>query len=884
MGNATANKGDTSMSEQNDEPKKKPLTLGGGSLSLTKTVDAGKIRQSFAQGRTKTVAVEVKKTIKVAGKTTTVTAPVTSISANTDAAVDGKLSDAKAQAANQMLTREEREARLRALQTASQPGEDQNSVRKKLEEEYVRRTTEMERQRVEEAEAKKRRDEEDARKKTEAEAKKKADVQVKKIEAPATPVRPTNPNLSQIGRRVVYEAPESPRVAVDDSVDAEEKTTKSGQTKLTLGKTAKKLPGGFKDGGDGKRTGKLTARDIMAEEEEGVRSRSMAAMRRAREKQKRQGSSEETIKQAREVIVPETITVQDLANRMAERGADVIKSLMKLGVMASFTQAIDADTAELIVAEFGHKVKRVAESDVELGMRGSDDNEADLQTRPPVVTIMGHVDHGKTSLLDAIRQTDVVAGEAGGITQHIGAYMVTAPSGQKITFIDTPGHEAFSEMRARGANATDIVVLVVAADDGVMPQTIEALSHAQAAKAPIIVAINKMDKPGANPTRVLTDLLSHNIVTEAMGGETLAVEVSAKEKTNLDKLEEAILLQAEIMKLRANPNRQAEGIVIEAKLEKGRGSVATVLVQRGTLKVGQIFVTGKESGRVRALIDDKGKNIVAATPGMPVEVVGLNGTPLAGDDFVVVENDKRAAEITEYRQRQAKVKQNVAGRGSLQDMFAKIKSGEVKELGVIVKSDVHGSLEAIKGSLEKLANSEVAVKVLQASVGGITESDVALASATGALVIGFNVRANAQARDIAKRDGIDIRYYSIIYEIIDDIKAALTGMLTPELREEIIGNAEIRDVFNITKVGKVAGCYVTNGIVKRGAGVRLLRDSTVIHTGTLKTLKRFKDEVKDVKEGFECGMAFENYDDIKAGDVIECYETKAMKRSLDSVA
>ncbi len=868
------------MSDQSEEPKKKPLSLGGGSLSLTKTVDGGKIRQSFAQGRTKTVTVEVKRTVKVAGKTTTVTAPVAEIPQASDAAVGGKLPDNKANSNLPTLTAQEREARLRALQTAASAGEDQSSVRKKLEQEYVRRTAEIEKQRVEEIEAQKRREEEDARKKTEAEAKKKADAQVKKMEAPAP--RPVNPDLAQIGRRVTYGERAAP--VVDNTADEREAPAKSGPGKLTLGKAAKKLPGGFKDGGDGMRTGKLTARDIMAEEEEGVRSRSLAAMRRAREKQKRQGMSEETVKQVREVVVPETITVQDLANRMAERGADVIKSLMKLGVMASFTQAIDADTAELIVAEFGHKVKRVAESDVELGMRGSEDTDTDLQPRPPVVTIMGHVDHGKTSLLDAIRQTNVVSGEAGGITQHIGAYMVTAPSGQKITFIDTPGHEAFSEMRARGANATDIVVLVVAADDGVMPQTIEALSHAQAAKAPIIVAINKMDKPGANPTRVLTDLLSHNIVTEAMGGETLAVEVSAKNKTNLDKLEEAILLQAEIMKLRANPNRHAEGIVIEAKLEKGRGSVATVLVQRGTLKVGQIFVTGKESGRVRALIDDKGKNVVAATPGMPVEVVGLNGTPLAGDDFVVVENDKRAAEITEYRQRQAKVKQNVAGRGSLQDMFAKIKSGEIKELGVIVKSDVHGSLEAIKGSLEKLANSEVAVKVLQASVGGITESDVALASATGALVIGFNVRANAQARDIAKRDGIDIRYYSIIYEIIDDIKAALTGMLTPELREEIIGNAEIRDVFNITKVGKVAGCYVTTGIVKRGAGVRLLRDNTVIHTGTLKTLKRFKDEVKEVKEGFECGMAFENYDDIKSGDVIECYETKEMKRTLESVA
>ncbi len=831
------------MTEGTDDKKKKPLSLGGGSPSLTKTVDAGKIRQSFAQGRSKTVTVEVKRKVGTPLK------PGVTPAAEAASASVQMAKDAETQKALQNLTREEREARLRALQTASQQGEDQASVRRKLEEEFARRQVELEQSRKDAEGAKKRREEEDARKQTESTARQKAEVQARKVELPTS-------------RRV--------------GEDEEESAAKAaGKHKRVVNK---------KEESTEPRTGRLTLRDISMAEEDAVRVRSMASMRRAREKEKRKGTVDEAQKQVREIIVPETITVQELSNRMAARGADVIKSLMKLGVMATFSQSIDADTAELVVTEFGHKIKRVADSDVEIGIKGGEDIEGDLLARPPVVTIMGHVDHGKTSLLDAIRQTEVAAGEAGGITQHIGAYTVKAPSGQPITFIDTPGHEAFSEMRARGANVTDIVVLVVAADDGVMKQTIEAINHAQAANAPIIVAINKIDKPGANPQRVLTELLSHNIVTEAMGGEVLAVEVSAKEKRNLDKLEEAILLQAEIMKLRANPNRSAEGVVIEAKLEKGRGSVATVLVQKGTLKVGQIFVAGAEWGRVRALIDDKGKNTVSAGPGIPVEVVGLNGTPTAGDDFAVVDSEKRANEISEYRVRKLREKQNVAGRGTLTDMFAKIKAGEVKELGVIVKSDVHGSLEAIKGSLEKLANNEVAVKVLNSGVGGITESDIALASATGSLVIGFNVRANAQARDIAKRDGVDIRYYSIIYEIVDDVKQALTGMLAPELREEIIGNAEIRDVFNITKVGKVAGCYVTNGVVKRGAGVRLLRDSTVIHTGTLKTLKRFKDEVKEVKEGFECGMAFENYDDIKSGDVIECYETKEMKRTLESVA
>ncbi|HYD65624.1 translation initiation factor IF-2, partial [Azospirillum sp.] len=568
---------------------------------------------------------------------------------------------------------------------------------------------------------------------------------------------------------------------------------------------------------------------------------------------------------------------------MAERGADVIKALMRMGVMATINQTIDADTAELLISEFGHRVRRVSEADVELGLRADDDNMDAMMPRPPVVTIMGHVDHGKTSLLDALRQTDVVSREAGGITQHIGAYQVQLESGARITFIDTPGHAAFTEMRARGANVTDVVVLVVAANDGVMPQTIEAIHHAKAAKVPIIVAINKIDLPDAKPDRVRQELLQHELVVEEMGGDIQTVEVSAKAKINLDKLEEAILLQAEILELKSNPGRTAEGVVVEAKLERGRGSVATVLVQRGTLRVGDVFVTGSEWGRVRALINDRGQNVEEAAPATPVEVLGLNGTPLAGDDFTVVESEARSREIAEFRQRKKREAAVAAtARGSLQDMFSRIQAGEAKELPVVIKGDVQGSIEAISSSLEKLTaeNTEVKVRVLHASVGAINESDITLANASNAMVIGFNVRANPQARDLAKRDGVEIRYYSIIYNVIDDVKAALTGMLAPTLRERFIGYATIREVFNITKVGKVAGCMVTQGTVKRGAGVRLLRDNVVIHEGTLKTLKRFKDEVKDVREGYECGMAFENYDNIQAGDVIEAFEIEEVARTL----
>jgi translation initiation factor IF-2 len=558
----------------------------------------------------------------------------------------------------------------------------------------------------------------------------------------------------------------------------------------------------------------------------------------------------------------------------------VIKLLMKQGDMHTINDIIDADTAQLIAEELGHSVKRVSESDVEEGLLGTEDTDELLVSRAPVVTIMGHVDHGKTSLLDALRKTDVVASEAGGITQHIGAYQVETASGL-ITFIDTPGHEAFTSMRARGAKVTDIVVLVVAADDGVMPQTIEAINHARAAKVPIIVAINKIDKQQANPTRVRTDLLSHEIVVESMGGDTLEVEVSATKAINLDKLLEAILLQSEVLGLKANPDRASAGIVIEAQLDRGRGPVATVLVQNGTLHLGDIFVAGSAWGRVRALIDDKGSQVADAGPSVPVEVLGLNNAPEAGDPFVVVESESRAREITEYRDRKRReTRGTAAARSSLEQMMSQLKEGARKEVPVLVKADVQGSAEAIVQAVEKLSTDEVAARVIHYGVGAISESDISLAQASGAVVLGFNVRANQQARDAAERAGIEVRYYNIIYDLVDDVKAVMSGFLAPTLRETFLGNAQILEVFNISKVGKVAGCRVTEGTVQRGAKVRLIRDNVVVHEGTLSTLKRFKDEVREVQAGQECGMAFENYQDMRAGDIIECFRVESVKRTL----
>ncbi len=887
------------MSDQGNESGKKVLSLAPrGTLKLdaakpgaaagSKPAADAMVRQSFSHGRSKTVAVEVKKK-RAAHPEVTVPQVGTPGSARPVPRTSAPLE----------LTDHEREARARALRTlqenaaarsaapalpsiaelnrpvapppapaaptAAAPAAakplDREALRKQ-EMEEMKRIKEQERHAATQAELK-RQQEENAKRRAESD---RASGNTNSLSDERRRPADTTTTATALPGRIAGQLGLN-RVAEDDG--------RGGVRRRSTGGAGRPREGG----------GDRVSIDAALTGEDNVRRRSIASIRRRAEKARQHYLQQQEPKEkvVREVVLPEVITVQELANRMAEKGADVVKTLMKMGMLVTITQTIDADTAELVAGEFGHKIKRVTEADVLDGLSGAEDAAGEVKSRPPVVTIMGHVDHGKTSLLDALRKTHVAEGEAGGITQHIGAYQVTLPKGGKITFIDTPGHAAFSEMRARGANVTDIVVLVVAADDGIMPQTIEAISHAKAAKVPIIVAINKCDLPGANPQRVRTELLQHDLVVEALGGEVLDVEVSAKKGTNLDKLLESILLQAEVLDLKANPNRDAHGTVIEAKMEKGRGSVATVLVQKGTLKQGDIFVAGAEWGRVRAMVNERGETVTAAPPATPVEVLGLNGTPEAGDDFTVVDSEARAREVAEYRARKRREASSAAAaRGSLDQMFAQIKAGEVKELPIVIKGDVHGSIEAIAGALAKLTSegSEVKARVLHAGVGPITESDVTLAGASKAFIIGFNVRANPQAREIAKRDGLEIRYYSIIYQVIDDVKAALTGMLKPTLREKFIGYASIREVFNITKVGKVAGCMITEGVVKRGAGVRLLRDNVVIHTGTLKTLKRFKDEVKEVKEGFECGMAFENYDDIQAGDVIEAFEMEEIAREL----
>jgi translation initiation factor IF-2 len=672
--------------------------------------------------------------------------------------------------------------------------------------------------------------------------------------------------------------PVAARAAVGDDEEGARTIRRPGvpAKPTALPKTPKTAPG------EEKRRGRLTLANATSGEDE--RTRSLAAFRRRNQRLMGHRQVEQKEKIAREVIIPETITIQELANRMSERAVDVIKMLMKQGQMHKITDVIDSDSAQLIAEELGHTVKRVAESDVEEGLFDTPDVDENLVTRPPVVTIMGHVDHGKTSLLDAIRKTNVVSGEAGGITQHIGAYQVTSPLGGKITFIDTPGHAAFTAMRARGAKVTDIVVLVVAADDGVMPQTVEAINHAQAAGVPLIVAINKIDKPNANPQRVRTELLQHSIVVESMGGETLEFEVSAKTGDGLETLLEGLQLQAEILDLKANTERSAEGTVIEAKLDRGRGPVATVLVQRGTLRTGDIVVAGAEWGRVRALINDLGANVKEAGPSVPVEVLGFNGTPEAGDRVAVVESEARAREVTEYRTRQKRERQAArmgsAGR-TLADMMHDLKAGAGrKEFPLVVRADVQGSAEAIVGALEKVGNEEVAARIIQAGVGGISESDVTLAEASGAIILAFNVRAHKEAREAAERAGIEIRYYNIIYDLVDDVKAAMSGLLAPTLREERLGEAQILEVFNVSKVGKIAGCRVLDGVVQRGAHVRLIRDNVVIHEGRLSQLKRFKDDAREVTSGQECGMSFENYQDMRVGDQIECYRVEEVKRSL----
>jgi len=763
------------------------------------------------------------------------------------------------------LTADEQQARMQAVMEARQ--------REKVE--AQRRVEEAERRKIEDAEK--------ARKAAEEARRKEAEEAERKAREEAEPAAAATPSAADA---VPVEAPpaegrENRRSA--PAADAGDKRTartgrgadeEEGDRNRKRGNAA---PTPSRRGEPRRRTGKLTVTSAFDEE----RQRSLASMRRRREREKRGQEAQPQQKISREVVLPETITIQEFANRMAERAVDVIKILMKQGMMLKINDVIDSDTAELIAEELGHKVRRVSEADVEVGIVGEDDPDAAKLPRAPVVTVMGHVDHGKTSLLDALRKADVVSGEAGGITQHIGAYQVDMGSGDKITFIDTPGHAAFTAMRARGAKVTDIVILVVAADDGVMPQTIEAIDHAKAANVPMIVAINKIDKPEADPTRVKQELLQHEVVIEEFGGDTLFAEISAKTGQGLDRLEEAILLQAELLDIKANPNRNGEGIIVEAQLDRGRGPVGTVLITRGTLHVGDIAVAGSQWGKVRALINDRGEQVDEAGPSVPVEVLGLSGAPEAGDMLVVVENEARAREITEYRQRLERDKRMSTGaRTSLDQMLTQLKEQDLKELPLLVKSDVQGSAEAISQAIEKLGTDEVQGRVIHSGVGGITESDVTLAAASGAPIIGFNVRANTQARQAAEEAGVEIRYYSVIYDLVDDVKAAMSGLLSPDMRETFLGNAEILEVFNITKVGKVAGCRVTDGTIRRGSKVRLIRDNVVVHEGDLATLKRFKDEVRDVQAGQECGMAFENYQDMRAGDVIECFQVEEVQRTL----
>jgi translation initiation factor IF-2 len=828
-----------------DNDGKKTLGVRGGSKS-------GNVKQSFSHGRTKNVVVETKRKRVVkpqqgaaAGRSASGSSQGQSAPKDTSKRPAG-ISDA------------EMDRRMKALQAAKER-EAEEKARREAEE----KAREEERQRRrEEAEAKEREQreaEERARQKAEAEEQQRREEEAaakRKAEQPAA-------EEQQPARGTAKPAPKR-----DDKPDRDQKGRGRGK--------------GRDDGG--RRGGKLTLNQALSGRD-GGRPKSMAAMKRKQERarQKAMGGAQDREKIVREVQLPETIVVSELANRMAERVGDVVKALMQNGMMVTQNQSVDADTAELIIEEFGHKVVRVSDADVEDVIDTVEDKPEDMQPRPPVITVMGHVDHGKTSVLDAIRDAKVVSGEAGGITQHIGAYQVTTDGGSVLTFLDTPGHAAFTSMRARGAHVTDIVVLVVAADDAVMPQTVEAINHSKAAGVPMIVAINKIDKPEANPDKVRTDLLHHEVVVEAMSGDVQDVEVSAISGQGLDDLLESIALQAEILELKANPDRAAEGAVIEAQLDVGRGPVATVLVQRGTLRRGDVFVVGEQYGKVRALINDRGERVNSAGPCVPVEVLGLNGTPEAGDVLNVVDAEAQAREIAEYRREAAKEKRAAAGAGtSLEQLLAQAKEDEnVKEMPILVKADVQGSAEAIVQAMEKIGNEEVRVRVLHSGVGAITESDIGLAEASGAPVFGFNVRANAPARNSANQKGVELRYYSVIYDLVDDVKAAASGLLGNEVREKFIGYAEIRQVFKVSGVGKVAGCLVTEGIARRSAGVRLLRDDVVVHEGTLKTLKRFKDEVTEVQSGQECGMAFEKYEDIREGDVIEIFEREEVERKLD---
>ncbi len=855
---------------------KKPgekLSVGGKTLTLKRSAETGMVRQSFSHGRTKSVVVEKVKRRVIGGSEAKAeaAAPAPKVERTQgQRSTATKAATAAAAAASQAapapkpsgvvlrtLSEEERSARAHAL-TDFRVREAEE--RKTAEEEVRRRASREVTDRSEREAAEARKREEDDRRRHEEETKRKADEVAKK----------------RLGEDEGRKAGPHSRVVAAEA-EEDEAPRRPGRPGAARPAAAPKLT----PRGPQKQRGRLTLVTALSADE--VRERSVASFRRRTQRLKAHASDEPKEKLIREVIIPEAITIQELANRMAERAVDVIRLLMKQGQMVVITDVIDADTAQLVAEEMGHSVRRVAESDVEEGLFGAADDPAAMMPRPPVVTVMGHVDHGKTSLLDAIRSTEVAAGEHGGITQHIGAYQVTAPTGGKITFIDTPGHAAFTAMRARGAKVTDIVILVVAADDGVMPQTVEAIHHAKAAKVPMIVAINKIDKPDAKPDRVRTELLQHEVQVESLGGDVLDVEVSATKKLNLDRLLEVAGLQAEILELKANPNRPAEGTVIEAKLDRGRGPVATVLIQRGTLKVGDLIVAGAEWGRVRALLSDTGAPVDSAGPSTPVEVLGFSGTPDAGDRLAVVESEARAREVTDYRARQKREKMVARAtgmRGSLEQMMTQLKTSGRKEFPLIIKGDVQGSIEAIIQSLDKLGTEEVMARVLHAGAGGITESDVTLAEASGVPIIGFNVRAHKEAREAAERAGIEIRYYNIIYDLVDDVKKAMSGLLAPTLRETMLGNATILEIFNVSKVGKIAGCRVTDGAVERGANVRLIRDNVVVHEGKLSQLKRFKDDAKEVAAGQECGMAFENYQDMRVGDVIECYRVETIQRSL----
>ncbi len=862
-------------------PGDKTLSVPTKTLTLKPRVETGTVRQSFSHGRTKQVVVEKRGKRRVGGDASAAESHAPEPAVAKAAPVKAPLARPAAPPAPprsnsgvvlRTLTEDERSARASALADAKVRDIEE---RRLAEEEAKRRNSKEGIEQAEREAAEARRKAEEDRHRQDEEAKRKAELEAKKrfgeAEAKAA---------ATVRAAAAVPAARAPGIAADITDEDE------GPRQIRRGPggvvrpaaapktTAKPAPA--------KQRGRLTL--VTALNADDVRERSIASFRRRTQRLKGHASNEPKEKLIREVIIPEAINIQELANRMSERAVDVIRLLMKQGAMHKITDVIDADTAQLIAEELGHTVKRVAAADVEEGLFDIVDDSTDTEPRSPVVTVMGHVDHGKTSLLDALRHANVVSGEAGGITQHIGAYQVTSPeSGKKITFIDTPGHAAFTAMRARGAKVTDIVILVVAADDGVMPQTVEAINHAKAAKVPMIVAINKIDKPDARPERVRTELLQHEVQVESLGGDVVDVEVSAKNKTNLDKLLEMIALQAELLDLKTNAARPAEGTVIEAKLDRGRGPVATVLVQRGTLKVGDIIVAGAEMGRVRALINDQGETIDEAGPSVPVEVLGFNGPPEAGDRLAVVENEARARQVTSYRahQKRENAAASISGmRGSLEQMMSQLKTSGRKDFPLIIKADVQGSLEAILGSLDKLGTDEVTARILHAGVGGISESDVTLAEGFNAAIIGFNVRAHKEAAAAAKRNGIEIRYYNIIYDLVDDVKKAMSGLLAPTLRETMLGNALILEVFNISKVGKVAGCRVTDGTVERGANVRLIRDNVVVHEGKLSTLKRFKDEVKEVASGQECGMAFENYGDMRAGDVIECYRVETIQRSL----